>query len=583
MRTLLTLALLAAAAAAQWALDPSLGYRGWTVDAAPSLPASLSATVQLLPTPYWQEWILGNWTTAFALGRGCVVQGGPLRYGIGVGYGMGYVETPAVKLGQNFTVVAVFKPRYPYAAGNDYGGLYAFYKYGTLWYGEISATYESWPPNGRGTIFRISDASGRERAISTYIGGGYVSLIYVGMYVASQDTYYMYIYSGGTLMTQASYRGQRGDIQTSSFLLGNAPFYAPHQLWYVAFAVYNRSLTAQEVAGWRPEAPPGGDLVMHYYAHPQFVRDVDGDGVLEWLDLSGNGRHAKLRGATPQWFVEPVVLQTQQCGGASLTAQWDGFTASYAVNGTQRSTYEPGRVHFDGLTGYAVVPITVYGWRGITVEQYVYPPPAQRFVQWGMFTHMGERPNIAGIYIPSYVSDHVAVEFTTRVGDPYTGNPRWYTVDFRTGRWQHVVMTYDSSTRMLRYYVNGSLVNIPSPPASTQSSTYRRRPAFTISALSSPQVAGLVPSPRWRIATSASTAAPSLSRRFGRTTPTQTAQSQTGLSSGSAGTASAAVYGTTSLAKVGTPPSMATRIPTRTGSGPSAHISNTATQPRLPW
>jgi hypothetical protein len=146
----------------------------------------------------------------------------------------------------------------------------------------------------------------------------------------------------------------------------------------VAFAVYNRSLSASEITAWLPETPVGGDLVMYYYAHPQFVHDVDNDGVLEWLDLSGNNRHAKLRGgAAPQWFVEPVAVSAQQCGGVSLSASWDGFTAVYSVNGTQRSAFEPGRVHFDGRTGYAVVPISFYGWRGLTIEQYIYVPPCK--------------------------------------------------------------------------------------------------------------------------------------------------------------------------------------------------------------
>jgi hypothetical protein len=154
MRILLALALLAVAASAQWALDPSaLGYRGWTVDAAPSLPASFSATVQLLPTPYWQEWVLGNWTTAFALGRGCVVQGGPLRYGIYVPQGA-YIETPAVKLEQNFTVVVTYRPRY--IEPSDVGWSFLWRKESSTWFGEISGTYETYTV----TAFRTMNAIG---------------------------------------------------------------------------------------------------------------------------------------------------------------------------------------------------------------------------------------------------------------------------------------------------------------------------------------------------------------------------------------------------------------------------------------
>ncbi len=53
--TLLALTLLAVLTTAQWALDPTPGYRGWAVATDASLPASLTVTAQLLPTPYWQE------------------------------------------------------------------------------------------------------------------------------------------------------------------------------------------------------------------------------------------------------------------------------------------------------------------------------------------------------------------------------------------------------------------------------------------------------------------------------------------------------------------------------------------------
>ena len=203
---------------------------------------------------------------------------------------------------------------------------------------------------------------------------------------------------------------------------------------------------------------------MYYYAHPQFVRDVDGDGVLEWLDLSGNNRHAKLRGAVPQWFIEPVVLGAQQCGGVALSATWDGFTATYIINDTQRSVYEPGRVQFDGATGYASAPLTVYGWRGITIEMYIYVSPAQRgnwrkFVSIGSWTPSLSGAGIAGVTaVFEMVGDVYSVDFNTRVGDPLTGVWKgYYWWGYRTGRWQHVTLTYDNVARVLRYYVNGTL------------------------------------------------------------------------------------------------------------------------------
>jgi len=460
MRILLLVSALTLLVAAQWALEPATGYKGWVFNVNATLPMSLSAAVQLLPTPYWQEWFLGNWTAGFAIGRGCTVQAGPLRYGIFVNRAA-HVETLAVRLGQNFTVVVVFRTRH---MASDWGFVALWRKGGPFWFGEMSARYviaEQRSP------FRVADASSNEVRLDATVQPGFRTVAHVGMYVVSQNRYHMYIYSDGALVAQRSFAGQRGGITSSGFRLGGEGDDTDQQLWYVTFAVYNRSLSASEIAAWRPEAPVGDNLVMYYYAHPQFVRDVDNDGVLEWLDLSGNNRHAKLRGgAAPQWFAEPVVLTTQRCGGVSLSAQWNGFTATYAVNGTQRSVFEPGRVHFDGgQHTYAVIPITFYRWPGLTVEQYVYVAPAQKRAAFNKFSCIGPHwagggpgtgicGNLPNVMIPSSAS----YDFYTRVGNPSTGTMKGYGIAFSVGRWQHVVLTFDNAMRILRFYINGTLV-----------------------------------------------------------------------------------------------------------------------------
>jgi len=459
MRILLLVSALALLATAQWALDPSTGYRGWTLTTDATLPVSLSAAVQLLPTPYWQEWVVGNWTAGFAIGRGCTIQAGPLRYGIYVGGRGAHIETPAVQLGQNFTVIAVVRPRY---LSTDYGYIWLWRKDGPRWFGEIGATYEGSGAVPFVAVFRVADASGAERAVSFSGRRGYVTLAFVGEHRQLANTYHMYIYADGGLTAQTSFTGQRGSIQSSAFRLGVYDYGAEQQLWYVAFAVYSRALSASEIAAWRPEAPVGGSLEMYYYAHPQFVRDIDNDGVLEWLDLSGNNRHAKLRGAVPQWFVEPVVINTQQCGGVALSATWDGFTATYAVNGIQRSIYELGRVHFDGRTSYAVVPISFYGWMGLTVEQYLHIAPCQFINEWRKASAYGACcGNTTYIQIMvhprgTYCDFGAYIELTYIRPDR---SFRMFASGVPTSRWQHVVVTFDKSTLRVRIYINGTLVN----------------------------------------------------------------------------------------------------------------------------
>ena len=37
-----------------------------------------------------------------------------------------------------------------------------------------------------------------------------------------------------------------------------------------------------------PWSPVRDGLRVWLFAHPDYVRDIDGDGILEWIDLSGN-------------------------------------------------------------------------------------------------------------------------------------------------------------------------------------------------------------------------------------------------------------------------------------------------------
>ena len=68
---------------------------------------------------------------------------------------------------------------------------------------------------------------------------------------------------------------------------------------YAAFRVYSRPLTYDDILQnhYSPEDPVSGGLALSLYAHPDYIRDIDNDGVLEWIDLSGNGYHGKIYGA----------------------------------------------------------------------------------------------------------------------------------------------------------------------------------------------------------------------------------------------------------------------------------------------
>jgi hypothetical protein len=64
--------------------------------------------------------------------------------------------------------------------------------------------------------------------------------------------------------------------------------------------IYNRVLSASEIS-WNYQNfynPVRDGLVLCLIADPQYVKDIDGDGILEWIDLSGYNNTGKIYGAT---------------------------------------------------------------------------------------------------------------------------------------------------------------------------------------------------------------------------------------------------------------------------------------------
>jgi hypothetical protein len=81
--------------------------------------------------------------------------------------------------------------------------------------------------------------------------------------------------------------------------------------------IYSRALSDSEIQ-WNyqyPDKPIRDDLVLWLQADPAYVKDIDGDGILEWIDLSGYGNHGKIYGAqlvqlikTPARVLKPVRI-----------------------------------------------------------------------------------------------------------------------------------------------------------------------------------------------------------------------------------------------------------------------------------
>jgi hypothetical protein len=77
---------------------------------------------------------------------------------------------------------------------------------------------------------------------------------------------------------------------------------------YIAQALfYNRILGASDIS-WNvnyPDNPVRDGLVLWLKADPNNIGDIDNDGVLEWLDLSGFSNHGKIYGAQLVQLIDP--------------------------------------------------------------------------------------------------------------------------------------------------------------------------------------------------------------------------------------------------------------------------------------
>jgi hypothetical protein len=91
-------------------------------------------------------------------------------------------------------------------------------------------------------------------------------------------------------------------------------FGRPHM--FVNILVYSRALSDSEIA-WNyknPDNPVRNGLVLWFQAHPDYIKDIDNDGILEWIDLSGYSNHGKIYGARLVELIKSPsrVLQAQR-------------------------------------------------------------------------------------------------------------------------------------------------------------------------------------------------------------------------------------------------------------------------------
>jgi hypothetical protein len=92
------------------------------------------------------------------------------------------------------------------------------------------------------------------------------------------------------------------------FVLSASPLLSGQmKVSYDYLLIYDRALSESEIFNIykTPNDPPRNGLKVWLYADPSFVYDIDNDGVIEWIDLSGNGNHCKLYNAYVVELIKP--------------------------------------------------------------------------------------------------------------------------------------------------------------------------------------------------------------------------------------------------------------------------------------
>jgi hypothetical protein len=144
---------------------------------------------------------------------------------------------------------------------------------------------------------------------------------------------------------------------------------------------------------------------------------------------------------------------------------------------------------FDGVDDHVDIPLTVYRWPGITIQEWMYPFHPKANISWSKFS-------MIGVYGVGYTSTFIGTDnrydytflgffFTTRTPDETLVH---YVYGIYTDRntWVNVARRFSLSDRALAYHVNGSNVyswSIPSteatvlewnPDTATYPSRYKR-------------------------------------------------------------------------------------------------------------
>ena len=125
-------------------------------------------------------------------------------------------------------------------------------------------------------------------------------------------------------------------------------------------------------------------------------------------------------------------------------------------------------MYFNGVNAYVVIPLTVYGWSGITIQEWIYPYHPKANSAYSKFNMIGDywtdKPSVFYVTDNRYDYTTMGLQFTTRKPD---GTPGIYFFSIYAYRnsWVNTAWRFSLSNRTLVGYVNSSRVYSASIPS----------------------------------------------------------------------------------------------------------------------
>jgi len=125
-------------------------------------------------------------------------------------------------------------------------------------------------------------------------------------------------------------------------------------------------------------------------------------------------------------------------------------------------------LYFDGVSAYAVIPICLYGWNGLTILERIYAYWPKPNTEYSKFSMIGDfwvdYPSIFHGTNNAQNYTFLEIYFKTRKPD---GTPGEFIYDWSSYKSQivDIARTFDLSTRVYNVYINGELLGATTIPS----------------------------------------------------------------------------------------------------------------------